>query len=249
LVDADAFLETAEKWLKALKTFASEQGKQVTWQITDLRKSSAFMAVAPVTIKGNKPTPALVKKWEQGLRKIENTGRPASGFTPASLVALKEFVSCIPQDMAVTLDNYSNQPLHVTALTQRRVEEASRFLPVEKREYSTRGSIRGRLAVLNSWKQDERFFTLQIPLAPTQQIRCTYTDSHLVERLGTAFEGPVEITGKLQYQPDRPWPVSVEVEAIRPLNRTPVGLQELAGLIALPNGVDSVAYVRGLRDE
>jgi hypothetical protein len=248
-VDAEEFLTTAEKWLRALKMFATEQGKEVKWEIVDLRKSSAFIEVQPVTVKTHKPAAALVKRWEAGVRKIEKTGRPAPGFTPHSLVALKDFVSSLPKDAVVKVGNHAGEPLQLTALTQRRVEEAAQRMPVpQKTEYSTRGSVRGRLAVLDSWKPDERSFTLQLPLAPNQPVKCTYVDPQLVEKLGGSFEGTVEITGKLHYKPDRPWPSAAEVENIRPLNKVPVSLKELVGLVPLPPGINSVSYVRSVRD-
>jgi hypothetical protein len=248
-VDADDFLTTAEKWLRSLKAFAAEQGQQVTWEIVDLRQSSALIEVQPVKTKTHKPAVTLVKRWDEGIRKIERTGRPPAGFRPQSLVALKEFVSSLPKNVVVKVGNHSGEPLQLTALTQRRVDEAARLMPVEpKREYSTRGSIRGRLAVLDSWKPEERFFSLQLPLAPNQPVKCTYVDKELVARLGDSFEGTVEITGKLHYKPDRPWPSAVDVENIRPLNKVPLGLKDLAGLIKLPAEIDSVSYVRSVRD-
>jgi hypothetical protein len=248
-VDADDFLTTAEKWLKSLKAFAAEQGEQVKWEIVDLRQSSALIEVQPVKVKTGKPSAGLAKQWDAGIRRMERTGRPAAGFRPQSLVALKEFVSSLPKNAVVKVGNHSDERLQLTALTQRRVEEASRLLPVPaKREYSTRGSIRGRLAVLDSWKPEQRSFSLQLPLAPNQPVRCTYVDRELVAKLGDSFEGTVEITGKLHYKPDRPWPSAVDVENIRPLNKAPVGLKELAGLIKLPAGIDSVAYIRSVRD-
>jgi hypothetical protein len=248
-VDADDFLTTAEKWLRSLKAFATEQGKAIRWEIVDLRKSSAFIEVQPITIKTQKPAVTLVKQWEEGLRRIERTGRPAAGFKPQSLAALKDFVSNLPKDVIVKVGNHASEPLQLTALTQRRVEEAAKRMPVaQKTEYSTRGSIRGRLAVLDSWKPEERSFTLQLPLAPSQPVKCTYVDQQLVTKLGDSFEGTVEITGKLHYKPDRPWPSSAEVESIRPLNKVPVSLKELAGLVTLPPGINSVSYVRSVRD-
>jgi hypothetical protein len=86
-VDADEFLSTAEKWLHALKVFAAEQGQNVKWEIVDLRKGSAVIQVQPVSVKNHKPAAALVKKWDEGIRKIEKTGRPAPQFTPESLDA------------------------------------------------------------------------------------------------------------------------------------------------------------------
>jgi hypothetical protein len=248
-VDADDFLHVAERWLKSLKTFASEQGKQVKWEIVDLRQSSALIEVQPVKIKNHKPLPSLAKKWEEGLRKIEKTGRPPAVFTPQSLAALKEFVSTLPQNAVVQVGNHSGERLRLTALTQRRVEEASKLRPVPpKREYSTKGSIRGRLAVLDSWKPEQRFFSLQLPLDPNRPVKCTYVDKDLVAMLGDSFEGTVEITGTLHYKPDRPWPSAVDVENIRPLHEEPVGLKQLVGLLKLPAELDSVSYIRSVRD-
>jgi hypothetical protein len=232
-----------------LKAFAAEQGEQVKWEIVDLRQSSALIEVQPVKVKTGKPSAVLAKRWDEGIRKMERTGRPAAGFRPLSLVALKEFVSSLPQNAVVKVGNHSGEPLQLTALTQRRVEEASRLLPVPpKREYSTRGSIRGRLAILNSWEPEQRSFSLQLPLAPNHPVRCTYVDRELVAKLGDSFEGPVEITGKLHYKPDRPWPFAVDVEDIRPLNKAPVSLKDLVGLIKLPAELDSVSYIRSVRD-
>jgi hypothetical protein len=249
-VDADEFLSTAEKWLRALKAFAVEQGQQVKWEIVDLRKSSAFIEVQAVKVKNHKPATALIRKWDEGLRKIEKTGRPPAKFTPASISALKEFVSSVPKDAVVSLGNGSaHGRLQITALTQRRVEEAAQRLPQEpKREYVTQGSVRGRLAILDSWKPEQRFFSLQLPLAPNKPVKCTYRDQTLVAALGDSFEGTVEITGTLHYHADQPWPHTAEVENIRPLHPPNVGLKDLVGLIELPTGQDSVSYIRSVRD-
>lgn len=250
-VDAEKFFDTAEKWLGALKAFAIERGEHVTWEIVDLRKSSAFVQVQPVKIRTGKVAPSLGKYWNEGLRKIEKTGRPVAEFTAESLAALQEFVSSIPQDTIVSVGNGSpNGRRVITALTQGRVLEAVSRLPREqRREYLERGSIRGRLAVLDSWNQDDRSFRLQLPLAPNRHMKCTYHDISLVSSLGQGFEGMVEITGDLRYKPNQPWPYSAEVSEIRVLPREPVvSLKDLAGLIQLPNGQDSVSYIRSLRD-
>jgi hypothetical protein len=250
-VDADDFVSTAEKWLCALKTFAKEQGQHVKWEIVDLRKSSAFIQVQPVKVKTGKPALALVKKWQKGLKKIEQTGKPAPSFTPEALSSLRDFVFSVPKDTLVSVGNGSAQErLSITALTQRRVEQAATYFPPEpKSEYTSRGSIRGRLAVLDSWNPEDRSFRLQLPLAPTRPIKCTYLDTSLSTELGEGFDGMVEITGLLQYKPGQPWPYAADVEHIRVLPRKPkISLEDLVGLVRLPPNQDSVSYVRGLRD-
>jgi len=250
-VDVDDFLSTAEKWLKALKTFALEQGELVKWEIVDLRKSSALIQVQPVKVRTRKPAAKLVKTWDDGLRRIEKTGRPPAKFTPISLRALEEFVFSVPQGTVVSIGNgLGGTAFPITALTQHRVEEAAHWRPVEiPREYVSHGSVRGRLAVLDSWRPEERSFHLQLPLDPNKHVKCTYSDPALVNSLGAGFEGTVEITGLLRYKPAEPWPYAADVDRIRVLPRGPeVGLRDLAGLIHLPEGLDSVSYIRSLRD-
>jgi hypothetical protein len=250
-VDADAFFTTASSWLNALKTFAKEQGEPVRWEIVDLRKSSALIQVQPVKLKTGIPVPTLAKKWDEGLRHIEKTGKPAATFTPEALAALQEFVFDIPRDTIVSVGNGIHvDRTPITAYTVRRVEEAVRHLPEQPRtEYVSQGSIRGRLAVLDSWNPEDRSFHLQLPLNPAKHVKCTYRDSSLAFELGVGFEGIVEITGKLRYKPNQPWPFAADVDHIRVLPRKPVvALEALIGLIHLPDGQDSVSYVRSLRD-
>jgi hypothetical protein len=250
-VNVDDFLKTAEKWLSALKAFALEQGELVKWEIVDLKKSSAFIQVQPVKVNTRKPAAKLVKAWDEGLRKIEKTGQPPAKFTPTSLAALEEFVFSVPQNTVVSVGNgLAAAALPITALTQRRVEEAAHRLPLDvSREYVSHGSVRGRLAVLDSWKPEERSFHLQLPLAPDRHVRCTYRDPTLVTSLGSGFEGTVEITGLLRYKPEQPWPYAADVDRIRVLPRSAeVSLRDLVGLIHLPEGFDSVSYIRSVRD-
>ncbi|HXN24593.1 MAG TPA: hypothetical protein VOA41_17795 [Candidatus Dormibacteraeota bacterium] len=250
-VDVDDFFNTAEKWLRALKTFAKEQGQHVKWEIVDLKKASALIQVQPVKVTTGRPALALVKKWEEGLRKIEKTGKPAPKFTPEALSALREFVFSVPANTRVSIGTGAAAERHpITATTQRRVEQAASQFPAQSTgEYVSQGSVRGRLAVLDSWNPDDRSFRLQLPLAPNKPVRCTYRDSSLSTELGEGFDGMVEITGQLRYKPGQPWPYAADVEHVRVLPRKPkVSLKDLVGLVTLPEGQDSTAYVRGLRD-
>jgi hypothetical protein len=251
-VDAEDFLKTAETWLHALKVFASEQGERVKWEIVDLRKSSALIEVQPVKVRNGRPAATLVRNWEDGIRRIEKTGRPASKFTHESLSALQDFVLSVPPDAVVSIGNgLPSSRLQVTALTQRRVEEAvQRLLHEEPRkDYVAHGSIRGRLAILDSWNPEERSFRLQLPLAPLKPVKCTYSDSALLEELEKGFEGTIEVAGALHYKSGESWPYAANVERIRVLPSTPTSsLKDLVGLIRLPNHLDSVAYIRSVRD-
>src|ERR1051325_3859259 len=129
-VDADDFFLAAEKWLRGLKIFAKEQGEQGKWDIVDLKTSSALIEVQPVKVKTGRPIPTLVKKWGEGFKKTERTGKPASKFTPESLSALRDFVFSIPVNTVVSIGNGSDSERHrVTPLTQRKIEQALAAVP------------------------------------------------------------------------------------------------------------------------
>jgi hypothetical protein len=250
-VNAEHFFASAERWLKALQAFASDTGQRVTWEIVELKKSSAFVQVRPVEPLTRRPIPALARQWEAGVRQLEQTGRPPEGFKANSLGALQDFVKGVPPDATVTLGNGSKKKsILITAQTQRRIEEAvaavSSAVPLE---YSVRGKLRGRLAVLNSWNQEDRSFRLQIPLAPGKPVICGYKDNHLVTELGYGFEGVVEVEGLLHYRREGIWPHKAEIDKICVLTREQtVSLKDLVGLLRLPEGQDSVSYIRSVRD-
>ena len=251
-VDAEQFFTLAERWLKSLKAFASDAGQHVKWEIVELKKASAFVQVRPVEAQSRKPLPSLVRRWDKGLRELQKGGGPPQGFTPGSLQTLQDFVRAVPMDSKVTLGDgtKNNKPFLVNAETQRRVEEAiAAASSAAPREYSVRGKLRGRLAVLNSWNPGDRSFRLQVTLAPGKPVNCTYRDEHLVNELGSGFEGVAEVDGLLHYRREEIWPHRAEVDTIRVLAREKVtSLSDLVGLIQLPNGLDSVSYVRSLRD-
>jgi hypothetical protein len=250
-VNAEYFFASAERWLKALQAFASDTGQRVTWEIVELKKSSAFVQVRPVEPLTRRPIPALARQWEAGVRQLEQTGRPPEGFKANSLGALQDFVKGVPPDAIVTLGNGSKKKsILITAQTQRRIEEAvaavSSAVPLE---YSVRGKLRGRLAVLNSWNQEDRSFRLQVPLAPGKPVTCSYKEEHLVTKLGSGFEGVVEVDGLLHYRREEVWPYKAEISEIRVLTgEQTVSLKDLVGLLQLPKGQDSVSYIRSVRD-
>jgi len=250
-VDAEQFFSVAERWLRSLQVFARESGQHAAWEIVALEKSSAFVQVRPVDVHSRRPLPTLVRKWDAGLREVKRTGHPPEGFTTGALKALDEFVHCVPCDAVVSVGNAAKKrPLAITAEIQRRVEQAvAEAVSAVPREYSVRGALRGRLAVLDSWNPEERSFRLQLPLAQSKAVRCTYRDETLVTALGSGFEGMIEIDGLLHYRRDEVWPHRAEVGGIRVLSRQQAAsLRDLVGLLHLPDGQDSVAYVRGLRD-
>ncbi len=251
-VDAEQFFGLAERWLRSLKAFASDTGQHVKWEIVELKKASALVQVRPVDVESRRPLTTLVRQWDKGVRELHKNGRPPQGFATASLQALEDFVKAIPLDSTVSLGDGANRkkPFLVTVEMQRRVEQAiatvSSLVP---NEYSVRATLRGRLAVLNSWNPDERFFRLQVTLAPGKPVICTYRDSHLVNALGTGFEGVVEVEGTLHYRRDDVWPHRAEVDDIRVLARENLmPLRDLIGILRLPEGQDSVSYVRSIRD-
>jgi hypothetical protein len=71
----------------------------------------------------------------------------------------------------------------------------------------------------------------------------------LVTELGYGFEGIVEVEGLLHYRREGIWPYKAEIDRIYVLTREQtVSLKDLVGLLRLPEGQDSVSYIRRVRD-
>ncbi|WP_213806814.1 hypothetical protein [Granulicella sp. dw_53] len=246
-VDAEQFLQAATKWLASLSSFASGSGLHVRWEIAELKRSSALLEVIPVDIRTGIIANSVAKDWKRIVKEIETTGIPPKDLNSTTIRDMEQF-SSTANGLSVVIsagEDPTVQP--ITVSTQKRLKEAIGALPSD--EYIQEGTIRGRLAVLNSWNPEERWFRLRIPLAPEKQVRCAYADEGLISDLGDTFEKLVDVTGLLHYKKDEIWPSVIEVRSIRKLPE--LSLSEFLTMmrpIPTPDGMDSVKYIRSLRD-
>jgi hypothetical protein len=246
-VDAEQFLQAATKWLASLASFASDSGLNVRWEIAELKRSSAVLEVIPIDVRTGIIADSVARDWGNAVREIESTGASSRTFLPSTIRDIEQFASAANHLSIVICagENQVSQP--ITANTQKRLKEAVAALPSE--DYSQEGTIRGNLAVLNSWNPDERWFRLRIPLAPDRQVRCVYADESLIGALGDTFEKAVDVSGTMHYRKGETWPHRIDVHTIQRL--TPLSLSEfLAGMLPVPlaPGMDSVSAIRSLRD-
>jgi hypothetical protein len=246
-VDAKQFLETASRWLASLTTFASESGLSIRWEIAELRRSSALLEVVPIDTITGIIAQSVARGWGGAMQEMESQGFAPAGISPNTVRAIEHFAASA-NDLAITIssgDEHFSKP--VTPQTQKRLKEAVAALPSE--EYSQEGTIRGSLAVLNSWNSEDRWFRLRVPLAPDKQIRCVYDDEGLITALGSTFEKLVAVTGQLHYRKGELWPFRIDVGSIRSQEPMTLGkFLENMRPISLPVGMDSVSAIRSLRD-
>jgi hypothetical protein len=246
-VDAEQFLQAATKWLTSLSSFASGNGLQIRWEIAELKRSSALLEVIPVDVRTGVIADSLAKNWKRVVRQVEETGLPPQEISAETVRDIEHFAaSANGLNLVISSgDEPVIQP--ITISTQKRFKEAVTSLPSE--EYSQPGTLRGKLAVLNSWNPEERWFRLRLPLAPDKQVRCVYADEALISSLGDTFEKLMDVTGILHYRGSEIWPYLVEVQSVRQLQ--PPSLDSfLAEMLPFPMlaGTDSVSCVRSLRD-
>lgn len=246
-VDAEQFLQAASKWLASLTSFASDSGLHVRWEIAELKRSSAVLEVIPVDINTGIIADSVARDWGTVVKEIENTGISSRAILPATIRDIEQFTSAANHLTMIVHAGDDNVPQPITINTQKRIKEAVAALPSD--EYSQEGTIRGNLAVLNSWNPDERWFRLRIPLAPEKQVRCLYADEKLIAELGDTFEKVVDVRGTLHYKKGEAWPHRIDVHSIQ--KQTPLSLDEFFSQmqpIPLPAGTDSVSAIRSLRD-
>ena len=176
-VDAEQFLQAATKWLSSLTSFASSSGLDVRWEIAELRESSAVLEVIPVEVRTGIIATSIAKGWKQVVREIEDTGRAPNTVRPDTVREIEQLISAGNHFTMTIRAGADKEPQSITVMTQKRAKEAVASLPSE--EFSQEGTVRGSLAVLNSWNKDERWFRLRIPIAPDRQVRCAYKDEAL----------------------------------------------------------------------
>ena len=246
-VDAERFLQTASKWLASLDSFALDVGLKVRWEIAELKRSSALLEIVPVNIATGLIASSIAENWNDVVREIERTGTPPVSLQPATLRDLEQFVTTT-NDLAVTV-RVGDEPIvqTISANTQKRLKDAIAALPSE--EYTQEGTIRGTLAVLNSWNPRERWFRLKLPLVPDKQVRCAYSDENLIAELGDTFEKTLDVKGILHYRRSEAWPFFVDVASVSKLpDITLEAVEKLIQPIVIPHGLDSVSYIRSVRD-
>lgn len=159
-VDAERFLETATKWLASLASFASDSGHNVRWEIAELKRSSALLEVVPVDVSTGLVAASIAISWSEAVREIERSGSAPAHFRPATIRDIEQFAS-VASDLTTTVragEDSAAWPISV--MTQKRLKDAVAALPSD--EYVLEGTIRGRLAVLNSWNPKERWFRLRL---------------------------------------------------------------------------------------
>lgn len=246
-VDAEQFLDTATKWLKSLSSFATGNGLQVRWEIAELKRSSALLEVIPVDIRTGVIADSVAKNWKRIVREVEETGMPPQELSSEAVKDFEHFTAAANGLNLVVSSGDEPVIQPITISTQKRFKEAITALPNE--EYSQPGTLRGKLAVLNSWNPEERWFRLRLPLAPDKQVRCVYRDEALISSLGDTFEKLVDVTGILHYRSSEIWPFLIEVQSVRKLRQLSLD-SFLAEMLPFPMsaGMDSVSCVRSLRD-
>jgi len=246
-VDAEDFLHAATRWLASLSSFAIDSGLDVRWEIAELKRSSAVLEVIPVDSTTGIIATSIASGWKTVVRQIEETGMAPDSLNPSTIREIEQFTSEANKlSMSITAGHDSISQ-HITVSTQKRMKEAVAALPNE--EYVQEGTVRGSLAVLNSWNQDERWFRLRIPIAPEKQVRCSYSDESLISALGDTFERLVDVTGLMHYKKSEVWPYLVHVRSVRKVGSFSLDsfLQNLKPF-NLPPGHDSVSYIRSMRD-
>ena len=246
-VDAEQFLQAATKWLTSLASFAFDSGLQVRWEIAELKRSSAVLEVIPIDIKTGVIARSVARDWSNNIREIEFSGASSRAVVPSTIRDLEQFTSVANSMSVVVSTGEDAQTQAITANTQKRVKEAVASIPED--DYAQQGTIRGNLAVLNSWNPDERWFRLRIPLAPDKQVRCVYTREDLIGALGDTFEKAVDVSGVLHYRKGEVWPHRIDVSEIRKLSS--MSLTEFLDSmkpVILPPGMDSVSIIRSMRD-
>jgi hypothetical protein len=229
------FCETLEECLRKVEE-AEHVGKMV-YLIDDLRSGSA---VVSITARVNDPiidNRHRVFGVFQGLLEGIERGTETGAELPASLLlAFRKLTGSLNRRLVAIRIGRLN-------LTSSFATNIDRILTPT---IATSGSVKGRLERLNLHNSHE--FVVYSPLGYV--VKCVFPES-LFSRVQQAIRSTVNVSGKLHYRPDMPYPDKVHVEEIDilPPNSTLPKLSEMKGTWKdATGGLGVTEFLRNLRD-
>ena len=213
---------------------------ELEYRITNLRNGSALLEIEPVVRRqGGDKRASVVRQVKSTVNSIQQGKRPRTALTQREYEAYKKLA--LPVGRSI-----KEMVVGDTAITSHFVEHIERFM---SESIPTTGSVAGLLEKVDIHGKNHEF--VLFPPIPGHSVRCQFTDS-LLSKVKTAIGNTVTVTGKLEYEQDRPFPHLVHAISmeIHPRKEELPTLLELRGFAKGSTGdLSAVEYVRSLRNE
>jgi hypothetical protein len=236
--DFNAFCGKLTKCLRRSEAVVTHEAGRLRFRIAGLHSSSAAMKLEPIRPKkGPDRRVEIVRLFKETVSHLQ-AGVPVDPRWTGE--DLKEF-----RGLFTSLKNTKEVWIEGVQVTAQYLANVDNILGSS---ISSKGSVSGFLEALNVHTSNR--FVLYPPILDSRVI-CYFPES-MFEQVRAAIKRNVTVTGLLFYQPDRPFPEKVQVEALEvhpPDSELPT-LDQLRGVFGgCTGGKSAVEFVRGIRDK
>jgi len=228
-------LERTLEMLRGIEQKMPGRQRLNEWEVSDLNANGELR----LTVKGD-TAESLVQTYMKGMRSLEDSATIPTNFDETDLSNAKRLVSLLDDDVeSITFSTPGEDSVSPTQHVAANVDA------IMKRRYLySGGTIEGRLETFNV--HGTNTFTIYDVLTDEKTV-CEFPESLYSEAYG-AVSSRVAVTGRIKYNRDGR-PVSMTVESIRKLREAKDLPQIRSGeQIDITGGIDSVEYIRKMRD-
>jgi len=238
------FIQSIKASLRGLDVSVSGKGRpSVYYRITGLKPSSASVTIEEVPIEkrpstGNGIIPILVDAMDE----IQSKGTLPSLLDIHILEAFKGLTKHLNKNITGIEITANGKQLEITNQLNAGIDK------ILGTNITTRGSVSGYLEAINVHSGNKFFI---YPIVGAKKVECVFEHS-LIERIKEGIERYINVVGVLYCRSKEPYPHKIKVEDIEiyPSEDDLPKLMDLKGIAPnLTGGIDSVNYIRKIRDE
>jgi hypothetical protein len=250
-VPAERFAEAVTRWLSIVSKIESknsEDGKSgIHWHIIRATTNSPLTLTLEAQVPGKRrdTSKAVVKSYMRGMRKLESGSGVPSDFGDDTLKEARALLGLL--DRGVSRIEFAAPGEEKITPTLRSAAMIDEFFGRRAAYHLADTTVEGSLETVTIHGGEA--FDIFDQLTGTR-VRCVLPEGKLNEAVG-ALGKRVGVSGRAKFS-DKGRPISIEVDSIRVL-RDKVDLPsasdfEGGGRLDITGGMDSVEFVRRLRD-
>jgi hypothetical protein len=242
--DFMTFLEGVIGALRAIERGATRQKRaMLEYRITQLEIGSATIGFEPVVEGDAETLPAfVVTRFAQAFAAVRDGVADRASFDAGAFEALNKMVAPLKRGVRSITAQIDGTEISLHAGTNGKGFRLD--APVEG---ASLGSYAGFLDALNVHRTE--VFYLYPPVGPSR-VPCEFNMS-LIDEVRDSLRQYVTVHGLIEYTKQSAFPARIVVDRIEinPLSKEAVRISDLWGIAPnLAGGVDSVSFVRSLRD-
>jgi hypothetical protein len=222
---------------------SKKEHPSVVYRVVDLSHSSP----ATITLEATPIDPQIdysdliVDKFISGLQTITQRSEPPADFDRETLEAYKGITSMLRRHMTEIEISADGVELPITRDLEHKIDH------IIGPDILSEGSMTGDLETVNVHNKNTFYI---YPVIGPKKVLCNFSPD-MFDKVKIALKQYVTVTGVLRYKAREPYPYAIDVKELEmspPEEQLPT-IWDLRGIApAATGGLDSVAFIRTLRD-